>query len=60
MHLRRDRPATPAGQRGGPGPGNDPHSVAQVLDLTQLQARQMRKQQGQQAGFPGSKLVQHN
>jgi hypothetical protein len=60
MHLRRDRPAAPAGQRRRPGPRRDPHPATQVLDVNKLQARQVREQHHQQAGFPGSKLVQHN
>jgi len=60
MHLRRDHPAAAAGQRLGPGPGRDPHRLAQVLGMFQVQARQVREQHHQQAGFPGSKLVQHN
>jgi len=60
VHLRRDRPAAPAGQRRRPGPGRDPHHLAQVLDMLQVQARQVREQHHQQAGFPGGELVQHN
>jgi hypothetical protein len=60
MHLRRDRPATRAGQLRRPGPRRDPHPAAQVLDVSKVQARQVREQHHQQAGFPGSKLVQHN
>jgi hypothetical protein len=60
MHLRRDRPAAPAGQRDRPGPRRDPHPAAQVLDVSKVQARQVREQHHQQASFPGSKLVQHN
>jgi len=60
MHLRRDRPAAAAGQRDRPGSRRDPHPAAQVLDVSQVQARQVREQHHQQASFPGSKLVQHN
>jgi hypothetical protein len=60
MHLRRQHPAAPAGQHRGPGPGRDPHPLAQVLGMFQVQARQVREQHHQQAGFPLGKLVQHN
>jgi hypothetical protein len=60
MHLRRDRPAAAAGQLRRPGPGRDPYPVAQVLDLSKVQACQVREQHHQQAGFPGGELVQHN
>jgi len=60
MHPGGDYPAGPAGQLRRPGPGRDPHPVSQVLDMIQVQARQMRKQHHQQAGFPGGELVQHN
>jgi hypothetical protein len=60
MHPRRDHPAAAAGQQDRPGPGHDPHPAAQVFDVSKVQARQVREQHHQQAGFPGSKFVQHN
>jgi hypothetical protein len=60
VYPRRDHPAAPAGQQHRPGPGRDPHLAAQVLDANQVQAGQVREQHHQQAGFPGSELVQHN
>ena len=60
MHPRRDHTAAPAGQQHRPGPRRDPHLAAQVFDVNQVQARQVREQHHQQAGFPGSEFVQHN
>jgi hypothetical protein len=60
MHPRRDRPAVPAGQQHRPGPRRDPRLAAQIFDVNKVQTSQVREQHHQQAGFPGSQLVQHN
>jgi hypothetical protein len=60
MHPAGDHPAAPAGQRGCPGPGHDPHLPARILDMLQVQASKLREQQDQQAGFRASEYVQHN
>jgi hypothetical protein len=60
VHLRRGRAAAAAGRRPAAGTRHDPHAAAQVLDLLQVQAIQVREEQGQDTGFPASELMQHN
>ena len=60
VHPGRDHPAAPAGQQHRPGSRRDLHPAAQVFDVNKVQARQVREQHRQQAGFPASEFVQHN
>jgi hypothetical protein len=60
VDLRRGRPAAVTGRRPATGAGHDPHAAAQVLNLSQVQAIQVREEQGQDTGFPAGELMQHN